>query len=593
MSTVWTAVVSTTWEFFRVKSTSDICLFVVSVLAFVEFFVFGLLISITFLNVSSKPDLTTSFMRLFISMMTYISFRSLFLPFMISGILLNNQVDISWLAITGRVSMIIMAVWWTFITVVPGLVIWYSVIKYGIGDKPLKLQTDVFNFVIVLPVFNETLELLIDGVHSILYSNVDKNSIELHVAFDSDERSELYNAFLCHFGVENGTGASTISFSASVDGISGLSEVYIHKWKHSGKRLTQAKTFDFIRTIPRKEDNTIVLFTDSDNFLYPNALGNLACLFTKHPNKLAFAGYMTCMSSGWSCLNPLRLIQDAEYVGGEINRGVELMMGTVNCLPGGFTAIRYKSLLMLSDTYFSEFTDENITDFHRLYLGEDRYMSHLAHLRFPYGSIGFAPCARAKTDPPTTFMALIKQRRRWLLGAIANEVYMLSDSVIGSRYPVLCGFKLFQLAWKGTTLGQIVMSWLAVKFWTVTDIRSGILPFVYAVGIPFVFSWVASSVVAMRIGHFKIMIMFPFMHLVTAIVAFLTDIYTVFTWKKRTWGGARATPVAAVDTNFDGSVRFDSIRRVSQIEGGIRPYVIDLNRNDIYSDISSIKNHYS
>jgi len=86
---------------------------------------------------------------------------------------------------------------------------------------------------------------------------------------------------------------------------------------------------------------------------------------------------MSVMSSGsfnsWAdftkMINPMRLLQDCEYIGGEMNRSFEMLSSTINCAPGGFTAVRYGAFDSVADKYFTNLADENVTDYHRNYLG--------------------------------------------------------------------------------------------------------------------------------------------------------------------------------------------------------------------------------
>ncbi|RKO93991.1 hypothetical protein BDK51DRAFT_9135, partial [Blyttiomyces helicus] len=87
--------------------------------------------------------------------------------------------------------------------------------------------------------------------------------------------------------------------------------------------------------------------------------------------------------------------------------------GTINCLPGGFTAIRGQAMLKIADIYISDLSSESITDYHQNYLGEDRFMTHIMHQNLPPYSIGFCLGTRCKTNPPATMFKYVKQRRRW------------------------------------------------------------------------------------------------------------------------------------------------------------------------------------
>ena len=345
-------------------------------------------------------------------------------------------------------------------------------------------------------------------------------------------------------------------------------EVWVHKFPHGGKRLTQKKAWDFI--VKQDEgkldvDNTrrIILATDSDNFMYDNALANLAFNFEKHPGKYAFAGYMTCMSSGWpEMLNIWRLIQDTEYVGGEMNRAFELMLGTVNCLPGGFTAIRYSAFAQVAGRYFTHLPDTTITDYHRNYLGEDRYLTHIMHQEFPRYSMGFCPSARCKTDPPTKLMGLVKQRRRWYLGALSNEAFMFTDRKIFNKYKLMCAYKFLSLCWwRSFTFTQII---LASFFARDMDFSSweGIRMQALAVGIPFIINYLVICETGIKIGHYKVIWVALVSLIPQLFISFCVDVNVVMTFYQRSWGGARVEADSGKKeqiTNYDSDLKEVSI----------------------------------
>src|SRR5205085_145577 len=158
-------------------------------------------------------------------------------------------------------------------------------------------------------------------------------------------------------------------------------KMYLHRWTHGGKRNTQKMTWNFINDNYTRSalNESILVLTDSDNFMLDEALNNLSVKLHDNPKKIAYAGYMSCMSKTekWYQFNFIRFMQDTEYVSSEINRFFELAMGTVNCLPGGFTAIRYSAMEKVADHYFAELEQDTTTQYHQHYLGEDRYLTHL------------------------------------------------------------------------------------------------------------------------------------------------------------------------------------------------------------------------
>ena len=98
-----------------------------------------------------------------------------------------------------------------------------------------------------------------------------------------------------------------------------------------------------------------------------------------------------------------------------------------------------------------------ITQFQQQVLGEDRYLTHLLHQVLPSNSIGFCSQSRLKTDPPSSSWDFVRQRRRWLLGSIANEGYMISSPILWKKYPILMLYKVIQTSWRSTTFSQLIV----------------------------------------------------------------------------------------------------------------------------------------
>ena len=524
-------------NFFEAKDLIGWVLFGFAILGFIEWTVFTILNLRTFLNVLKNPDQTTSVAQMILVTAGYFAVRCLYLPIYLAGANIDIPV---FSAIYGhimyKISITILTVWWNLTLLLPCMTVWYSRMRYGIGNAPLPETRDKYNFIIILPVYNETLELLVDGVNSLLKSNYPADRFQIHVAFDNDNLSELYVKFANNYAVSD---FSSTSVSISINGIT----LWIHRFPHAGKRLTQAKTWNFIKSSIYNEkpdtDKSILLFTDSDNYMYDNALRNLARNFERNPGKLAFAGYMTCMSKGgwW---NPLRLLQDTEYVVGEMNRAFEMLMGTVNCLPGGFTAVRYGAFDSVAGIYFTDLPYDTITDYHRNYLGEDRYLTHIMHQRFPRHSMGFCPSARCKTDPPTTMMKLVQQRRRWYLGALANEAYMFSDRLIWNKYKFMVLYKLAQLCWwRSFSFSQVILAIFMFREMNFAAGWNGVSQQILAVAIPLCLSWFLVSETGIKIEHYKVIFVYPLSHIPQTIIAFFVDWYTIFTLNKRSWGGSR------------------------------------------------------
>ena len=524
--------------FAKEKNLLDWVSFGLSCAALIEWFVFSCINLRTFANVLANPDPTTSIPRAAFMMIMYFVLRLIFLPFYLSGSMIELPVLGTIQPILVKAAIVFLSIFWNLTLMSPVINVWYSRMRYGIGNNPLPEPREPYSFVVILPVYNETFELLTEGIQSILDSNFPSDRIVIHVAFDNEEVSDLYLRLLEHFGVVNSDCSTSISVNIN------KTILWIHRWRHAGKRLCQAATWDFVKKSVAKDfgvseinKNTTILFlTDSDNYTFTNTLRNFASNFDHNEDKLAFAGYMTTMSGGWrSAWNPIRWLQDTEYVSCETNRAFEILMGTTNCLPGGCTSVRYGAFESVADRYFTDLADTSSTDFQRNYLGEDRYLTHIMHQEFPKYSMGFCPSARSKTDPPQSLFALVKQRRRWACGAISNEAYMLTDSVIGKKYPFLILYKFIIMSvWRSLSFTQMTLTVMILRG---LELKwDSISTYIFSMGIPLLISWAVVVSTSIAIGHYKVIFIYPFSHIPQSIIAFLVDWNVVFTFNQRSWG---------------------------------------------------------
>jgi chitin synthase len=430
----------------------------------------------------------------------------------------------------------ILSGWWYIIICVPSLFSLYYLIFNNVGDikEYANTKKTYKKIICILPIYNEDFELLEKGLYSIFNLDYPMELLDIHISFDDYSISDLFLQVLDYFQIECDPNVSHYIFEMY------NSTVHIHRFPHGGKKHTQMNTWNIIN-YSYKNINTsecLILLSDSDNIIKPNALHNFTLYLHKNPSKLAYCGYMSCITSSDSFF--ITALQDTEYISCEINRFFELQMGTVNCLPGAFTIMRYTAFQKLSKEYFSEFEQKNITHYHQRSLGEDRYLTHLFHKTFPRNSIGFCPTARCCTDPPNTILKFIKQRRRWLLGAISNEAYMISTPVIWNKVPILMIYKVIQTAFKSTTFSQI----LVASFGIITTLNSSDEEkknFMLSVLIPFGIAWFTAICFAYKLQHYKIFILWPFMIIFYTIIYIFVDYYTIFTWNKKTWGGDRTS----------------------------------------------------
>src|SRR3972149_11031090 len=84
-------------------------------------------------------------------------------------------------------------------------------------------------------------------------------------------------------------------------------------------------------------------------------------------------GLVGCKSNS----KTIMLFQYIEYLYGQLtDRGVEAICGSVTCLPGAFTFVRFHEFNKISKEYF-KFEEYDLFNFWKKYLGEDKWMTSL------------------------------------------------------------------------------------------------------------------------------------------------------------------------------------------------------------------------
>jgi hypothetical protein len=199
-------------------------------------------------------------------------------------------------------------------------------------------------------------------------------------------------------------------------------------------------------------------------------------------------------------------------------------------------------LSQAANTYFSELPTDDIFDFHRYHLGEDRYLTHLLMEQSKSYSIGFCPSARAKTEAPGNWTSFLKQRRRWLLGAFSNEVYFLADYRLWLRVPVLLFYKILDFSSRSAAFFVYI-----VLFQILSGVQYTVLQTVI-IWSPLAANWLLLLIFAIVIRRFKVFWMYPFMIMLNPWIYFIVNIYSILTWNLRSWGGPRATDAVSDDT---------------------------------------------
>jgi len=297
----------------------------------------------------------------------------------------------------------------------------------------------------------------------------------------------------------------------------------------------------------RRNDNLFMLFIDSDCILDKVCIQNFMYEMELKPgskrNMLAMTGVITSTTEKNSLIT---VLQDMEYIHGQLfERSVESGCGAVTCLPGALTVLRFSAFRAMAKYYFADKAEQcdDLFDYGKCHLGEDRWLTHL----FMIGAkekyqIQMNTGAFCKTEAVQTYQSLLKQRRRWFLGFITNEVCMLTDVRLWRRYPILCLVRFAQNTIRTTALLFFIM---VISIITTSQKISN-LP-VGFIAVSLGLNWVLMLYFGAKLGRYKIM-MYPLMFVINPFFNWAYMVYGIFTAGQRTWGGPRADAGAANST---------------------------------------------
>jgi chitin synthase len=441
---------------------------------------------------------------------------------------------------------------WSFagLLTVPWLFCVYQLVTHDIGRKKrIKHVLDEFSapkVVIVMPCYKEDPQVLLRTVDSIVDCEYPPSCMHVFLSFDGDQEDELYLNTIEKLGVP----LTLDTYPKSIDVVYRSCRITVSRFPHGGKRACQKKTFKLIDKIYteylKRNDNLFILFIDSDCILDRVCIQNFMYEMELKPgskrNMLAMTGVITSTTEKNKLIT---LLQDMEYIHGQLfERSVESGCGAVTCLPGALTILRFSAFRKMSKYYFADKAEqcEDLFDYGKCHLGEDRWLTHL----FMIGAkeryqIQMNTGAFCKTEAVQTYASLLKQRRRWFLGFITNEVCMLTDIRLWKQYPVLCIIRFAQNTIRTTALLFFIM---VISLLT-TSQRVQNLP-VGFIGVSLGLNWLLMLYFGARLGRYKIML-YPVMFVVNPFFNWCYMVYGIFTAGQRTWGGPRADAGKADD----------------------------------------------
>ncbi|GAB7331903.1 hypothetical protein MBLNU13_g03831t2 [Cladosporium sp. NU13] len=407
---------------------------------------------------------------------------------------------------------------------VPWLFCVYQLVTNNVGrSRRIKYVLDEHTapkVVIIMPCYNEEPEILLRTVDSIADCEYPPSCLHVFLSFDGEDENELYLRTIEKLGVP----ITLDSFPRSIDIAYRGCRITVSRFPHGGKRSCQKQTFRLIDRVYqnylRRRDDLFMLFIDSDCILDRHCIQNFMYEMELKPgssrNMLAQTGIITSTTAKHKLIT---LLQDMEYV------------------HGALTMLRFSAFRKLAKFYFADKAEqcEDHFDYWKNHLGEDRFLTHLFMIsaRERY-QIQMNTGAFCKTEAVQTFKSLLKQRRRWFLGFITNEVCMLTDARIWRRYPLLLVIRLAQNTIRTTALLFFI---LIISLLTTSQKISN-LP-VGFIAVSLGLNWVLMIYFAAKLGRYKV-VLYPLMFVVNPAFNWLYMVYGIFTAGQRTWGGPRA-----------------------------------------------------
>lgn len=523
----------------------------VMIAAFLEWFLWLAAFMYCLVKVYQKAEHWSVKVLAVIIAIAFTLLRCIFLPIMVVTLPLPS--GITQYFPTSMVSFLQWFGFWAFagLLTVPWLFCVYQLVTHQLGrTKRIKQVLDEHSapkVVIVMPCYKEEPEVLVTAIDSVVDCDYPPSCIHVFLSFDGDQEDELYLKTIEALGVP----LSLESYPKSIDVTYRTARITVSRFPHGGKRHCQKATFKLIDRVYteylKRNDNLFILFIDSDCILDRVCLQNFVYDMELSPGNtrdmLAMTGVITSTTKKHSLIT---LLQDMEYIHGQLfERTVESGCGAVTCLPGALTMLRFSAFRRMAKYYFADKAEqcEDLFDYGKCHLGEDRWLTHLfmigAKKRY---QIQMCTSAFCKTEAVQTYRSLIKQRRRWFLGFITNEVCMLTDMRIWKRYPILAIVRFMQNTIRTTALLFFIMLISIIS----TSKAISNLP-VGFIAISLGLNWLMMIYFGAKLKRFKIWL-YPLMFIINPFFNWYYMVYGIFTAGQRTWGGPRADAGAADST---------------------------------------------
>ena len=148
--------------------------------------------------------------------------------------------------------------------------------------------------VIVMPIYNEEPDALVRAVESVTKCVYPQRYVSCYLSFDNAEESDLYLHLMKY--LTNGAERPAGGYPSRVHLVFQKVHFVVNRFPHGGKRHAQALTFNEIKhAFYGKEDDTFLLFIDSDIVLHEDCLIEFVRAMDKQPNLIGMTGFISAM----------------------------------------------------------------------------------------------------------------------------------------------------------------------------------------------------------------------------------------------------------------------------------------------------------
>ncbi|KAJ3031879.1 UNVERIFIED_CONTAM: Chitin synthase, class 3 [Siphonaria sp. JEL0065] len=186
---------------------------------------------------------------------------------------------------------------------------------------------------------------------------------------------------------------------------------------------------------------SLLLMVDADTAVQEDALSFMVQTMENDPKVMGLCGETKIENANDSWIARIQVFD--YYISHHFGKAIESVFGRVLCLPGCFSMYRIKDVPSACNGFYADEHllidrdvlipyQENVAETlhakNLLHLGEDRYLTALAMMRFPDRKITFVPQSLCFTTVPHTFSMLLSQRRRWINSSMHNSVKLLTST---------------------------------------------------------------------------------------------------------------------------------------------------------------------